>query len=85
MAAALDLVKLIQKEVLPEIEDAMDELFEIVASKKETQEDKDELKETQELQAYFKGVLEELEAGEMEEEECLEFIEEINAMRTMDV
>ena len=84
MAAALDLVKLIQKEVLPEIEDAIDELFEIVASKKETQEDKDELKDTQELQTYFKSVMAELEEGEMDEEECLEFIQEINAMRNME-
>lgn len=84
MSTTLKLVKLIQKEVLPEIEDHMDEMFEIVASKDVTEEDKTELRETQELHQEFKTLLEELEAGELDEEEVLELIEEIQAMRNME-
>ena len=83
MSAALKLVKMIQKEVLPEIEEHMDEMFEIVASKDVTEEDKEELKHTQELQQEFKGLLEDLEEGELDEEEILEMIEEIETMRSI--
>ncbi|KIM10839.1 MAG: hypothetical protein KU37_08940 [Sulfuricurvum sp. PC08-66] len=83
MSAKLTLVKLIQKEVLPEIEEYMDELFEIVASKEVTQEDKAELVEIQELHQEFKQMLVDLEADEIDEEECLEIIEEIKEMRSV--
>lgn len=81
MSSQLTLLKLVQKEVIPEIESYMDELFEIVASKEVTQEDKEELKEIQELHSEFKQMIEDLQAGEIEEEECLEIIDEIQQMR----
>ena len=84
MKASLTLLKLIQKEVLPEIEEFMDELFEIVASKEVTDEDKTQLKEIQELHVEFKDMLVELEEGEMDEQECLEVIEQINEMRQVE-
>ncbi len=84
MSKVLKLVKMIQKEVLPEIEEHMDELFEIVASKSVSEEDKEELKETQSLHKEFKELLEELENGDLEEEEIDELIVELETMRTID-
>ncbi|MDH5464598.1 MAG: hypothetical protein OEW60_03155 [Thiovulaceae bacterium] len=84
MSSTMTLLKMIQKEVLPEIEEHMDELMQIVASNQVTDEDKEALKETQELQQEFKELLEELEAGDLEEDEVLELIEGIKEMRAIE-
>jgi thioester reductase-like protein len=81
MSSALKLLKMIQKEVLPDIEEHMDEMFAVVADKNSTQEDKDELKETQQLHQDFKQILQELEENELEEDEILEWIEAIEEMK----
>ena len=72
---------MIQKEVLPDIEDHMDEMFAIVADKNATEEDKEELKETQKLHQDFKDIVKELEENELEEDEILEWIEAIEEMK----
>lgn len=84
MSKVLKLVKMIQKEVLPEIEEHMDELCEIVASKEVTEEDKEELKETQALHKEFKELLEELENDELDNEEIDELMVELEAMRSIE-
>ncbi len=81
MSSALKLLKMIQKDVLPDIEEHMDEMFAIVADKNATQEDKDELKETQQLHQDFKGIVQELEDNELDEEEILAWIEAIEEMK----
>ena len=75
------LEELLTKEVLLEIEEHIDEIFELIASKKATDKDKDELSEVKELQNGFKEMLEELQAGEIDEEEALEIINDILSMR----
>lgn len=75
------LIRLLDEEVIPEIEAYMDELFALIADKKATEEDKVELEEIRDLRQEFKVMLEELENGEMDDEECVEIIEEIRAMR----
>lgn len=72
---------LIIDEVLPDIEEYIDVLFEKIASKNYTDEDKENLYEMQEMRDEFKDMLTEVESGEMEEEECLEIIEEIHEMK----
>jgi hypothetical protein len=81
MSSALKLLKMIQKEVLPDIEEHMDEMFALVAEKNCSEDDKQELKETQELHKDFKEIVTELEANELEEEEIQEWIEAILEMR----
>ena len=82
MKNAEDLIELLQEDVIPEIEDVIDALFENVNDNKNaTPEDKQELKELQELRSEFTGMLEEVKNGEMDEDECAEIIEEIDAMR----
>ena len=78
------LTKLIEQEVLPDLEEYIDVLFEKIASKNYLDEDEKNLYEMQEMRDEFKDMLEEVKSGEMEEEECLEIIEEINDMKELD-
>jgi len=84
MSSALKLLKMIQKEVLPDIEEHMDEMFALVAEKNASEEDKEELKETQILHKEFKEILKELEDDELEEDEIVEWIAAIEEMRSIE-
>mgnify|MGYP003511331682 CR=1 FL=1 len=81
MSIQKELEDLIKNEVLIEIEDYIDELFEIVAAKKENDEIKEELKQMQEMKKDFEDMLIDLANGEIDDEECKEIIEDINDMR----
>ncbi|CAM3576597.1 hypothetical protein [Arcobacter aquimarinus] len=80
-----ELEKLIKDEVLLEIEDYIDELFEIIASKKEDENTKEELIQMQEMKKDFEEMLTDLQNGEIDDEECKEIIDEINEMRREDL
>ena len=84
MSIQKELEDLIKNEVLEEIEDYIDELFEIVASKKEDENIKEELKQMQEMKKDFEEMLVDLANGEIDDEEAREIIEEINDMRKED-
>lgn len=77
------LLDLINNEVLPDIEEYIDVLFEKIASKNYTDEEKENLYEMQEMRDEFKEMITEINSGEMEEEECLEIIEEIHEMKEL--
>lgn len=81
MSIQKELEDLIKNEVLIEIEDYIDELFEIVAAKKEDDEIKEELKQMQEMKKEFEDMLVDLVHGDIDDEECEEIIAEINDMR----
>ena len=82
---AQELTELLKEEVIPEIEDYMDELFERIANeKKASPEDKEEYEELREMRDSFREMLLDVESGEMDEEECAEVIEEIEAMRDIE-
>ncbi|KLE03614.1 hypothetical protein [Aliarcobacter butzleri] len=80
MTIQKELEKLIKDEVLIEIEDYIDDLFEIIASKKDDENVKEELKHMQEMKKDFKDMLEDLGNNEIDDEECKEIIEEIKEM-----
>ena len=84
MSIQKELEDLIKNEVLVEIEDYIDELFEIVAAKKEDDEIKEELKQMQEMKKDFEDMLVDLVHGDIDDEECKEIIQEINDMRNED-
>lgn len=84
MSIQKELEDLIKNEVLIEIEDYIDELFEIIASKKEDENTKEELTQMQEMKKDFEDMLVDLSNGEIDDEECQEIIEEINDMRKED-
>ena len=81
MSIQKELEDLIKNEVLIEIEDYIDELFEIVAAKKENDEIKEGLKQMQEMKKEFEDMLVDLVHGDIDDEECEEIIAEINDMR----
>jgi hypothetical protein len=81
MSIQKELENLIKNEVLVEIEDYIDELFEIIAAKKEDDSVKEELKQMQEMKKDFEDMLIDLVHGDIDDEECKEIIEEINEMR----
>ena len=81
MSIQKELEDLIKNEVLVEVEDYIDELFEIIASKKEDENTKEELTQMQEMKKDFEDMLVDLANGEIDDEEAQEIIEEIDDMR----
>ena len=80
MSNAQQLKDLINNEVLPEINECIDDLFAIVAEKTATEDDIEELKQLQLMQKEFKDMLKDIDSGEMEEAEYEEIIQSINDM-----
>lgn len=74
------LKELLTDDVIPDIEDYMDELFVLIADKKATSDDKEALEELREMRKEFQLIIEEIDRGEIEEEEALGLIEEIEEM-----
>jgi len=81
MSIQEELENLIKNDVLIEIEDYIDNLFEIIASKKDTIDIQEELKNMQETKKEFSSLLIELENNELSQQECEELIKEIKAMK----
>lgn len=80
MSTQKELESLIKDEVLVEIKEYIDDLFEVIASKKEDANTKDELKNMQDMKKDFETMLEDLKNGEIDDEECEEIIQEIKKM-----
>jgi len=77
------LIDLLNNDIIPEIEDVIDGLFELVNDAKGASSDlKTEIDELQELKTEFKVMLEEAMSGELDEEEAEEIIKEIAEMRS---
>lgn len=80
-----ELKDLIKNVVLEDVDDYIDELLELIASKKDDENTKEELNSMQEMKKEFLELLSELEAGEIDDEEATELIEEINDMLNEDI
>lgn len=80
-----ELKDLIKNVVLEDVDDYIDELLELIASKKDDEDTKEELNSMQEMKKEFLELLSELEAGEIDDEEAAELIEEINDMLNEDI
>ena len=82
MTKTEQLIDLLNNDIIPEIEDVIDGLFELINdAKTATDEVKQELQELQELKTEFKVMLEEAQTGELEEDEAEEILAEIEEMR----
>jgi hypothetical protein len=79
MSYSQKLEELIKESVLPDIEDRMDELYEVIADKKNDSIDeaKEELDELIEFRDDLKDILVDIECGEIEDDECKEIYEDI--------
>jgi hypothetical protein len=82
MAYILQLKHLITNELIPDVEDHIDELFEgITNSKEPTAQERLDLEEMQALRDEYKELLKELNSGEIDEEEAQQLYTELTAMR----
>ncbi len=81
MAGCEELRHLLAEALLPDLEEAIDDLFETIADAKNADERaKEEYRELQELKTALEELLEDLHEGEVDEAECAELFEELRAM-----
>jgi len=70
-------------EIIPDLEEAIDEMFSMIEKAKMASiADKEELQELQEMHAECKDIVAEIEAGDMLDEEAAELLEELMDMKT---
>ena len=73
------------QEIIPDLEEAIDEMFAFIEKAKMASiADKEELKDLQEMHSECKDIVSEIEAGEMEEKEAEEILHELVDMKTAD-
>ena len=78
MTHSQKLEELIKFTVIPDIDERLDEIFEEIAGNKEaTQDAQEEIEELREFKADLQDVLDEIQSGEIEEDECEEIINDI--------
>lgn len=77
------LKNLLELEIIPDLEAAIDELFlAIDKSKNASKEQKDDLEEMREMRTECFAIVEELGRGELEEDEINELLAELVEMKT---
>ncbi|MCV6608804.1 MAG: hypothetical protein OIF32_11360 [Campylobacterales bacterium] len=80
MSICTKLLNLVEGELIPEVEDFIDKIFELVNDKKATDEDKEALEEARELLKSFKELVEDIYNNEVDKEECQETYDGLMAM-----
>lgn len=82
MAYIAQLKHLIQNELIPDVEEHIDEIFEGIASAKDaTVQERAQLEDMQALRDEYKELLAELNSGDIDEEEAEQLYTELTAMR----
>lgn len=82
MAYIAQLKFLIQNELIPDVEEHIDDIFEGIASAKDaTTEERAQLEDMQALRDEYKELLAELNSGDIDEEEAEQLYTELTAMR----
>lgn len=85
MAYITQLKNLIQSELVPDVEEQIDMLFESISSNKDASDsDRLQLAELQELRNEYKELLSEISSGEIDEDEAEQLYTELTAMRDFD-
>lgn len=83
MTSAEKLKNLLELEIIPDLEAAIDELFEAIDNAKNaSKEQKEDLGELREMRTECFAILEELNRDELEEEEIKELLAELIDMKT---
>ncbi len=78
MTVQEELKQLLEKQVIPDVEDALDDIFEQVNELKNADEaTKEEVQELQDFKADLKDILKDIESGDISDEECQEIIDDI--------
>ncbi len=85
MAYLTQLKHLIQNELIPDVEEHIDDIFESIASQKEaTVEERAQLEDMQALRDEYKELLGEINNGQIDEEEAEQLYTELTSMREGD-
>jgi len=72
------LKNLLTSEIIPDLEEAIDELFSMIEKAKMASiADKEELQELQEMHSECKDIVSEIDSNEMSEDEAKEILEEL--------
>lgn len=83
MAYIAQLKHLIQNELIPDVEEHIDDIFEAIASQKDASaQERAQLEDMQALRDEYKELLQELQSGEIDEEEAEQLYTELTAMRS---
>jgi hypothetical protein len=78
MTNAEKLKNLLELEIIPDLEAAIDELFAVIdKSKNATKEQKEDLEEMREMRTECFAIVEEIKRDELDEEEATELLEEL--------
>jgi hypothetical protein len=79
MSYSQKLEALVKESVIPDIEERMDELYAIIADKKNSsiEDAKEEIEELIEFRDDLKDILVDIECGEIDEDECKEIFDDI--------
>ncbi|DAB37766.1 MAG: hypothetical protein A2023_03210 [Sulfuricurvum sp. GWF2_44_89] len=82
MAYITQLKHLIQNELIPDVEEHIDDIFESIASQKDaTVEERAQLEDMQALRDEYKDLLKEINSGDIDEEEAEQLYTELTSMR----
>ncbi len=78
MTVQEELKQLLEKQVIPDVEDALDDIFEQISELKNADDaTKEEVEELQEFKADLKDIIKDIESGDISDEECQEIIDDI--------
>jgi len=85
MAYIAQLKHLIQNELIPDVEEHIDDIFESIASQKDaTPQERAQLEDMQALRDEYKELLKEIQSGDVDEEEAEQLYTELTSMREND-
>ncbi|HZF69962.1 hypothetical protein [Sulfuricurvum sp.] len=85
MAYIAQLKHLIQNELIPDVEEHIDDIFESIASQKDaTPQERAQLEDMQALRDEYKELLKEIQSGDVDEEEAEQLYTELTSMRESD-
>ena len=78
MSAKEKLKELLEKEIMPELEEVIDSIFQTIEREKTISlGEREELEELQEMHKECREILIEIESGEMDEDEAQELLDEL--------
>jgi hypothetical protein len=75
------LAKILKEELIPELDENLEEMMDIVDSQDCSKDDKDELKYLEEMKAYFDEVELDITNNKLTEEDALDILEVLEEMR----
>lgn len=75
------LAKILKEELIPELDENLEEMMDIVDSQDCSKDDKDELKYLEEMKTYFDEVELDITNNKLTEEDALDILEVLEEMR----